>query len=230
MSVSAFADEDQMQQVLAQAVPRQFVDELDCCLVRREVPWGRKIVDVVIAIFPTPSAWNAVPPSLATVDTLQVFLLAAIASRRKASPQLLSRLLRKDAADLQAYGVEPLLSSGLIAETGRSCYELAGWHVALPDELIAVEAKLGRWRDAVKQAAAHIASAEYAYVAVPPSTAKVAMRKFGAVAASGVGLLQVDCKAQVRLVVDAQRQPKRRYDLNHWVRKIDLCRETARKS
>jgi hypothetical protein len=71
-------------------------------------------------------------------------------------------------------------------------------------ELIAFEAKLTKWRDALHQAYRNCSFAHYSYVILPMKAARVAMRNSREFEIRGVGLCAVD-GGPIRIEIPAER-------------------------
>ncbi len=74
-------------------------------------------------------------------------------------------------------------------------------------EIVAVEAKLARWTDAITQALSYLSFANRAYVALPKRTVTNSKRVHGACEASGVGLIAVGPGKTEVLVRAKRREP-----------------------
>lgn len=100
--------------------------------------------------------------------------------------------------------------------------EIAGrWAdlVAVSDEeVIAVELKLRAWREAIRQAMAYQLGADRAFVALPLGRAHQAYRGRLAFEREGIGLLAVDDRGSVRMILPPSSSPRRMPPLTDAVR------------
>ena len=95
-------------------------------------------------------------------------------------------------------------------------------------EVVAVEAKLRRWRVALEQATAYLEFANRAFVAMPSDTARRNTAMLEACAERGVGVIAVDA-ACAATVLEAVRRPTKSPD---WLRLVSahlgIVRDPAR--
>lgn len=197
-------------------------------VIGREVNWGPRVVDVVMASFAyrTPDSLT-VPPGLAKANTLQTYVLAVLASRRRATADLLARLLHVPEAEIHALALRFLLRQGLVETTGTRCFALTGWGESLPNHIIAVETKLMDWRGALEQANSYTRVADTSYIALPdPVAAKVAAHR-ECLSRAGVGLMAVAGTGELMTVLPGRRHIKRRWDLVPWVERVSIVRDLA---
>lgn len=159
--------------------------------VTREVAVGRSVADVVCRVARARRFAACVPGR--PLSVLESVILATL---RVNGPTGLDALgercgftteaLRGGAIDrLAEWCLVDFASAGDVSACRR-------WTDAF--SVIAIEAKLTRWRDALRQAAEYRRYADRSYVALPRSCAAVALEGKAAFAEAGVGLLLVDAK------------------------------------
>lgn len=179
-------------------------------LVVGEIPCAQGIADV-LAVRLNPEAVasrlrNGVGPicsplRIRTLDHLRVdrpLLLSTLARRLGTNPRA---LIRSTLADLEALGLVDL-SATAVRSTGS--YRPVGLHVT------AVELKLSKWRDALRQADNLCLSADRSWVVVDEATAKGALDGVELFKQFGVGLAVLKCGGRLRVVVcPAGRRPER---------------------
>jgi hypothetical protein len=103
--------------------------------------------------------------------------------------------------------VERLVRLGLLAQISEDQIRLS--HRALPNRvrIVAVEAKLTRWKDALTQTQTYLSFANEAYIAMPAASVRHNVNALSACADAGVGVIAVDeCEASVVLRAE-NRQP-----------------------
>jgi len=93
----------------------------------------------------------------------------------------------------------------LLARTSDSTYRLNRRRLPLKAEVVAVEAKLTRWTDAITQALSYLSFANRSYVALPQRTVLKSKRVKDACLDSGIGLLSVG-KSNAQVLVRATRR------------------------
>lgn len=94
---------------------------------------------------------------------------------------------------------------GLVVELGSGFFGLGRRSLHSSVEVVAVEAKLNRWKQAVKQAAEYRRFSNRSYVALPESTIAASHMVSKACRGAGVGLIAVG-KRQLTVIVKARRE------------------------
>lgn len=159
----------------------------DSCTLLREVPVGAdrtRIPDVVLIYFA--SCPDRVQIALTYYDATILMTLL----QQPATAVELSRRFYIPIADAAA-AIRRLISNGLVVRCDDDFFAVNP--ILWIDDLriVAIEAKLSRWRDAVGQAEQYFQFADEAYIAVPKEISdKQRVRR--ACAAVGVGLISVD--------------------------------------
>jgi hypothetical protein len=154
------------------------------CTTHLEVGVGRSIADVVVLILPERfSAPKGV--QLTVEESVAIFLLRATShkSGHGVQPDSLPSVPERVWIGLAAKGVVRFKRSGAVVLT-------LGWLRSA--KMVAIEAKLTRWRDALRQAREYRKYADRVFVALPESEARKARMALEAFTAAGVGLLGVD--------------------------------------
>jgi len=161
-----------------------FFDQQGCCYrLRREVGVGRNIADVVALC--TPTAVFSLPPESLTIT--ESVVLSSLRLRGPTRIDLLERRCGARRGVLRNGALKRLRDSGAV-----TCGP--GGRIALSAEwsrdyrLVAIEAKLTKWRDALKQAKEYRRYADEAYVLLPAGFANRARRAEDEFRDAGVGL------------------------------------------
>ncbi len=152
-----------------------------------EVPAGRSIADIVCVVRRGDAKTAAVPP----LSALESVLAAALRRDGPLTENALRRLCGFHEGELPRGALRRLESRGLLMRDERSGLLSAARPWATVTMLIAIEAKLHRWRDALQQASEYRKYADLAFVALPAHTAKRALAQASQFRATGVGLLTV---------------------------------------
>lgn len=160
--------------------------------IGREVAVGRSVADLVCLIAQGRSRISCLPSD--PLSVIESVILATLRSRGPTRIDLLEQrcgfartALRDGALErLADWGLLELASGGRVVARDRWTGSFA---------LIAIEAKLTRWRDALRQAISYRRYADRSYVALPASLAATALDAEDAFAEAGVGLLLVNGQA-----------------------------------
>lgn len=154
--------------------------------VRREVPVGGCIPDLVMVRFaeaPSVGAWPARPTFR---HALAVWLL-----RRHGGRLHLETIASKafEAPDAMDRALADLLTTGALRKSNTGAFYLTPSFARIAVEVIAVEAKLRRWRDAIEQAAQYARFADQALVAMDIGGAPRSPKVLFEFRQRGIGLL-----------------------------------------
>jgi hypothetical protein len=153
---------------------------------RREIVVGRSIADVVGSKLPG-KEWLKPPDVLTIAESVVVSLL------RRSGPtriDILEQLCGLRPSGLRRGALRRLQEWGIIRrQLGGRISLSSSWPG--PVEIIAVEAKLSKWKKALEQAASYLRFADESYVALAQSLARKAIEARAAFKAAGVGLLVV---------------------------------------
>lgn len=159
----------------------------DAIYFRREVPVGEVIPDLVCIRF---SHLPRITISSSKWSFRHAYLLWLLRRRNRLTLSSLSRLTydRKEKVELL---VEDLVKSGLAVQLHTGSFALSKQLASLQAEVIAIEAKLDRWAEALRQACSYQRFADRVYVAMDYErirTKDVPVTEF---VRSGVGLFGV---------------------------------------
>jgi hypothetical protein len=167
------------------------------CTIHREVGVGRSIADVVVTLMPK----NAVriPPPLSVRESV---IVSALRSNGSTRIDVLERLCGMAPQSLRTGMVDRLRHAGVVSRGEGGRVSLGGWCRA--GALIAIEAKLTRWGDALEQALAYRQFADRVYVALPADCVRPALRARAVFERESVGLLSVNgeirCEIRARVI------------------------------
>lgn len=153
------------------------------CSLFREVTVGGTIADVVVVI---PRKKHS-PLSTRPLSAAESVVLATV--RRRGSVSISELVAETGLNGSTEKTASSLLKLGLLSGArDGSLSPVKSWG---KDRLVAVEAKLVRWREALDQAVAYRSYADEAYVALPEAFARPAKRDAQKFRDAGVGLLIV---------------------------------------
>ena len=159
------------------------------CAIHREVGVGRSIADVVATLLPADA--GRVPPVLSVKDSVLVSLLRQNGPTRI---DVLERMCGVPPKSLRGEHIHRLVASGIVVVGDGGRVALARWSRSAA--LIAIEAKLTRWLDALEQALEYRRFADRVYVALPADCVAPALRARAMFQRAGVGLLAVNGSIQ----------------------------------
>jgi hypothetical protein len=167
---------------------KSIVRSKGACFAKTEVPVGARIPDIVMVCVeeqPRRDLW----PSKWTFRHAAVVWHLRI--RKKLKIESLSRRLFEEPKRIEPL-ITHLINSGAVIRTPSGCYSLSFELASISTEVIAVETKLKRWKEALLQATAYNDFADRSIVAMSPdgipdnNEAKKLFTK------SGIGLLAVN--------------------------------------
>lgn len=155
--------------------------------VHAEVTVGSSIADLVLVARP-PRRMISFSRPLTTAESV---LLALLRVTGPVSVAKVERLLGiRSGCLLTDPTLKWLTRRRVIRVRGRTVEVNKAWTRKL--HIVAVEAKLSRWRDALAQAATYRRYADRVFVALPAHSAAIAFKHAHEFRAAGVGLLRVD--------------------------------------
>jgi hypothetical protein len=150
---------------------------------------------------------EGVANKLSRLSMAQTMVLALIWREKKVSASRLSAMTYVGLDELREGYLEPFCRAGLVDQEGRS-WVVGSWGEARPGHLIAVEAKLTDWREAIWQAKDNRGRADYSYVALP----KVSRRRtreelIKSAREQGVGVVELHPRGEAEIVLKARKTP-----------------------
>ncbi len=207
-----FARESDMIAPLTESLPRLLVPEGPYA-VACEVPDGSRVVDIMYASLPGADASmvDLAPfaDRLSRLSVAQTMVLALVWREGRVSTQRLSGMTYLRPEKLDSEYLKPFEDWGLVLRDQRS-WTVGAWGDARPGRLVAVEAKLANWREALAQAEDNRTRADLSYIALPQVDAsrKRAQIRRGA-QELGVGVIELQPQGGATIVVKAKRTPAR---------------------
>ncbi|MBA3670465.1 MAG: hypothetical protein H0W68_00390 [Gemmatimonadaceae bacterium] len=154
------------------------------CQVAREVDLGRIIPDVLIGIW----KGEGMPPVRPRSGYLEAHVLALVEQRRGWTADTLAEELFSTQMKLKGT-LHRLERRGIVTRSQRGSIALrAGFKTCLVD-IVALEVKLHRWREALAQATAYLEFANRAYVVLDGGRVERSPVLIEAYQAAGIGLM-----------------------------------------
>lgn len=196
----SFRLEDHLLDVIYAQLPEMLVGKSRHLLARyRKYPVGAIVPDLVLVISKRATVQSVKPKKLSMIDCSILFAISQ--SKGATLATIAGKIFVRES--LIHASVERLVKSGVITTRGG--------HLTIRKEVtkqtaqvLSIEAKLTRWRDAITQAKAYLRFSNAAYVALP--MAQIARLKDvkAACKLAGVGLISVNqetCRIIVRAPV-----------------------------
>lgn len=158
----------------------------DACRFIHELTVGHSTADLVILRAKRTSLWPGAPLSITECS-----ILSCLRRHGEAHVDTIAKEVYMRPTSVQSLLLGRLSAWGLARSTDERLFRPSTTWVDR-SELIAVEAKLTRWREALAQAAVYRRYADRAYVLLPAERAEMAVEHRFSFIERGVGLLSYD--------------------------------------
>ena len=166
-------------------------------IVAREVKVSRSIADAVVVASKRPPRREMQPLSVA-----ESVVLSSLRRHGPTRVDILERRCGVAARELRFGLLKHLEQRRLVSrQSGGRIVASARWLQNL--QVIAIEAKLTKWRQALSQASAYRRYANQSFVVLPQPVAELARINRAVFAAEGVGLIAVDGAARISVVLES---------------------------
>lgn len=179
-----------------------------------ELPVNNRVIDIAAAPIDKGllTSYEAMCKLLNKLSMVQLDVLSLFVGRRSVSIQYLSKQTFKSAMDLHNNFLEYFIEYGLVERTSRFTYEAANWVEALPPHIVAIEAKLNKWQEALEQAVSNKLFARTSLVILAKQNLAISRSMRDNYAKEGIGLLVVDNTGDIEEIVAprTQRKPSNR--------------------
>ena len=183
-SDSPYSSEQNLVHFAQKRLKKLFTPAGAICLMGREVGVGRSIADLVLLIAP-----KRVPglfvPSLSAAESV---ILASLRLRGPTRIDLLEVRCGFQSRGLRHGALERMVDAGILVR-GRGGRVALKTNYVEAGRIIAIEAKLTKWREALNQATLYRRYADEAHVLLPAQKAHPAIKARAEFTAAGVGLL-----------------------------------------
>ena len=178
---------------LVESLPGYLNRDSSRCVVHTEVGVGRSIADVVAAVVQLTA--SRFPSVLSVRESVVVSALRRFGPTRV---DILERLCGLRPGELRGGPLEALRERGVVSLGRGGRVSMGGWYRS--GAVIAIEAKLTRWRDALRQAMVYRHFADRVYVALPADCMARPLHARAMFEREGVGLLSVNggIKTEIR--------------------------------
>jgi len=190
-----FDREADLVELLVDRLPKTFRAGGNSILVAKEVAVGRSIADIVML-----RRYIKARTIKKNLSVAQAVILSYVRKRGYIDVDQLKEIARTSDRDAELFN--RLFANDLLGYAANS-EEVV---VPLWDpnyRIVAVEAKLSRWRDALAQATSYRTYADESYVALPVRQAMTAAKSRDLFDAAGVGLLSTDSTGRINVLLRA---------------------------
>lgn len=193
-----------------------------------ELPVNSRVVDVAAAKVNSRNLANVcyVGDALSRLTMSQLQVLGLIARVESLSIQSLAKLTFMDPSIIHHQYLDPFLELGLVRRKSLYKYSATGWQSALPSRIVAIEAKLVRWQEALTQAQTNLAFANLSFVAFSSDRAPISEGKVDHFKSAGVGILGIEPTGEVRVLLRAKLFSA--ISADSWFQKMRVLRDVLR--
>ncbi len=213
-STTSYSSEQNLVDQFLRVAPEFFGKANRRAFAGREVSAGRRTADVVILVMPRESSGWTIKP----LTVFEAAVVSILRSRPSTRIDILESLLSLNRGSLRNGKLRRLVDWGLVLRGRGGQIKLRrGWNSKM--ELIAIEAKMTKWRQALKQAISYRRYADRCYVLLPNDTCHVVERYLIEFREAGVGLIFLDDSGSILPILEPKRES------NHdWQREFVLSR------
>ena len=167
-----FARESDLVSVLLGATSGQFLSKFD--YFAEELPVRSRWVDLTFATLRDnnqQASWEAedflkFQRAFRALSMVELCYLSFLIGNRSVSIQKMMDAFLLSSDELRKRFLDKFLDLGLIERCSRYTYRATNWAVLEPENIVAVEAKLSNWNEALMQALDYRIFADYCYVAL----------------------------------------------------------------
>lgn len=175
-----------------------------------EVPAAQGIADVVAVRFDTDALHERFNSSVGPITSpLRVRVLHMLSKNRPVRTSTLAARVGTTATALTRSTLGPLAELGLVELRTDTVRSTGVWR-PVPAHVTAVELKLSKWRDALRQADNFAISADRAWLVLDAARSAAAVRESAFIASFGVGLAVIGSTGELQVVAPPRgRRPER---------------------
>ncbi|WP_421527903.1 hypothetical protein [Mycobacterium sp. THU-M104] len=204
-----FRWEAEMTQLVASQIGR-LMPPGGAHVVAREVPAAQGIADVVAVRFDIDALHQRFESGVGPITSpLRVRVLNLLRSDRPVRTSTLATRLGTSATALTRSTLGPLADLGLVELHNDTVRSSGAWR-PVPAHITAVELKLSKWRDALRQADNFAISADRAWLVLDAARSAAAVRESAFIASFGVGLAVIASTGELQVIAPPRgRRPER---------------------
>ena len=195
--------------------------------VTTEFPAGYRIIDIMIAALP--KKWDREHLSrfvtkLRSLTLQSLVILERIFTLGRISKKKLARELHIDQAILEEKYLSVFENLGLINKVTSFSYEITDWVKWSPSEVISIEAKLYRWKEAFKQAIFNTRFADRTYVAFPEEIFQRYKTEMKMAEQVGIGVIIVRKSGDATVEIEAKSNHQKKF-IDRGLQKLRILRD-----
>lgn len=208
-----FKYESDMIPVIKTVLPR-ILDVQGTFAWANELPVNNRVVDVAAAPVDRMCLEGACETArvLTRLGMIQMSFLAKFTDGKPVSMQQLCRQTFMEPGSVHQIFINPCLRLGLIRRESRYTYTSTEWTMALPPYIVAIEAKLTRWQDVLKQARENLVFADVSFAALDRDCLLTCSRCLGDFENDGIGILSIHTSGEVDVVIQPRQSPVRGFE------------------
>lgn len=223
-----FALEMEMIPIIKSQYETLLNKEVDSLIaVAEELPVNHRIVDLLFAPIHADTNTlnnNNYKRSLKKLNTSQLDVLAIFMTHQKGiSIQRLSKILRMKPEKIKDSYLNRFLELELVQQISKYTYSSTGWSTVSPTYVVAIEAKLVKWQEALDQAVYNLNFADYSYVAMDQGVQfkPEMVQKF---MDANIGLMSVSANSTVTILFEPKKNKSYKYS-DFRLQRLRLCRD-----
>ena len=172
-----------------------------------ELPVNNRVVDIAAAPIDQQllTCSDQVLKILGKLSMVQLDVLSLFVGQRKVSIQRLSKRTFLSPEKLHSDYLDVFDDYGLIERESRYSYVASNWVDVLPPYIVAIEAKLNRWQEALEQARSNKSFANISIVVLSKAQLNITSTLRHAYQNDGIGLLTVTDSGEIETIVLPRR-------------------------
>lgn len=195
--------------------------------VTTELPAAYRIIDIMIATLPI--AWNKenltyFASKLRPLTLQSLMVLERIFTFGRISKMKLASELYIDQETLEKKYLSFLENLGLVTKVTAFSYEITKWVDFSPSEIISIELKLYRWKEAIEQAVFNMRFADQVYVAFPKEMFDRFKKEMKTIQHTGIGLIVVANNGHAKVKVRAKNNSQKKC-VDRGLQKLRILRD-----
>lgn len=222
-----FSMENEMIPVIKENIKMLFDQDCSTMAFAQELPVNHRIVDLAFAsmnkdyikIIDDAALKRAFRKlSMMQLDVLSIFYQ----SPEELSIQRLTKILRMKAEKVKQLYLQRFIELDLVSQASRYSYKATDWIQIKPSYVIAVEAKLSKWQEALNQAVDNLNFADFSYVALDEEYCKRTVLDI--FVQSNIGLIGVNGTGSITVLYEPKRN-KKYVKSDFGLQRVRLCRD-----
>lgn len=168
-----------------------------------ELPVNSRIVDIVAAPINEVGLRTAetIGKMFSKLSMVELDFISLFAKGDSVSIHYLCNQTFMSASVIHHDFLDHFVRLGLVIQISRYNYKATNWVEALPPHLIAIEAKLSKWQEALEQAVSNKGFSSISFVALAKDNVVISRSIRNCYEVNGIGLLVVDYEGHIEEIV-----------------------------